>query len=250
MVVRPIKTDRIESGKQTIYEALDKHIESLSEGSILVVTSKIISLCEGRTVPVKESAKESLIRRESDYYMPEGSNRYGFQFTITKNTLIPDSGIDKSNAGGPYVLWPSDPQNTANDIRKYLRGRFKLAKVGVLITDSTCIPLRWGTIGIALAHSGFRPLRNYIGKPDLFGRPFKVSRAGVAGGLAAAAVVVMGEGDEQTPIAILEDLSFVEFQDNDPTRRDINELIVERKDDLYGPFLESVKWKRGGGISR
>ena len=32
------------------------------------------------------------------------------------------------------------------------------------------------------------------------GRPFKMSQANVAAGLAAAAVVVMGEGSEQTPL--------------------------------------------------
>ena len=66
-----------------------------------------------------------------------------------------------------------------------------------------------------LAYSGFRALNDYVGRPDLFGRPFTVSQADVAGGLAAATVLQMGEGAEQTPIAVLTELPFVQFQDRD-----------------------------------
>ena len=245
MVVTPIETSRVVLSQQTIFDVLNESLEKLSEKSILAITSKVISLCEGRAIPMDGVDKEMLVKQEADYYLSSGSSKYGFQFTITGNTLIPSSGIDESNGDGHYILWPANPQKTANDIRRYLRKRFNLKGVGVIITDSTCMPLRWGTIGIALAHSGFRPLNSYVGKPDLFGRAFKVSRAGVASGLAAAAVVAMGEGDEQTPIAALEDLPFVIFQDHNPSTKDINELIVDRKDDLFEPFLESVKWQRG-----
>lgn len=245
MIVRPVKTERIEAGQKTIYEVLDKSLDEVQEKSLVALTSKIISLCENRVVPIGEVDKESLVRQEANYYMPSGSSPYGFQFTITNNTLIPSSGIDESNGNGYYILWPQDPQKTANSIRSYLQKRFQLKAVGVLITDSTCMPLRWGTIGIALAHSGFKPLNDYVGKPDLFGRPFKVSRAGVASGLAAAAVTVMGEGDEQTPVAVIEDLPFIKFQTGNPTTKDIYELIVAREEDLFGPFLDSVEWKKG-----
>lgn len=245
MVITPIKTRRVVPGKQSIFDVLDESLNELSEKSVLAITSKVISLCEGRVIPIDKIDKEELVKQESDHYMPEGTSKYGFQFTITGNTLIPSSGIDESNGNGHYILWPANPQKTANDIRKYLRKKFGVKNLGVIITDSTCMPLRWGTIGIALAHSGFKPLNSYIGKPDLFGRPFKVSRSGVASGLAAAAVVAMGEGNEQTPIAILEDLPFVIFQDHDPTTKDINELIVARKDDLFEPFLGSVEWRKG-----
>lgn len=245
MKVTPIKTERVTVGGGTIFQLLDKHLPGLPEKSVLVVTSKIVSICEGRTVPVEGTDKAKLVRREADYYMPAEKSRYGFEFTITRNTLIPVSGIDESNGNGQYILWPENPQKSANEIRHYLKNRFNLKNIGVIVTDSTCMPLRWGTMGIAIAHSGFKPLNDYIGKNDLFGRPYKVSRAGVASGLAAAAVTVMGEGAEQTPIAMIEDIPFIVFQKHDPTLADINQLLVAREDDLFGPFLESVKWEHG-----
>ncbi len=247
MVITPIKTDKLLAGAQKISEVLDKSLNRFEEGSILAITSKIVSLCENRTVDIEGTDRNNLVRDEADFYMSGEKSRYGFSFTITKNTLIPVSGIDESNGNGKYVLWPLDPQKSANEIRRYLQGRFNVKESGVIITDSTCMPLRWGTIGIALAHSGFKPLNDYVGKPDLFGRPFKVSRAGVASGLAAAAVVTMGEGAEKTPLAVIEDVPFINFQDHNPTPNDIKELLVAPEEDLYGPFFEAVEWKSGKG---
>jgi F420-0:gamma-glutamyl ligase len=96
-----------------------------------------------------------------------------------------------------------------------------------------------------LAYSGFRALNDYIGRPDLFGRPFAVSQADVAGGLAAAAVLQMGEGTEQTPIAILSELPFVHFQERDPTAEELATVIISLAEDLFAPFLTSVQWQQG-----
>jgi F420-0:gamma-glutamyl ligase len=159
--------------------------------------------------------------------------------------LIPTAGIDESNAHDVYVLWPKDAQATANEIRAYLKARFGVTNAGVLITDSTCQPLRRGTTGIYLAHSGFRALHNYIGQPDLFGRPFAVSQASVAGGLAAAAVLAMGEGTEQTPLALLSDLPAVTFVDADPDEAELTELHIQLDEDLFAPFLTAVEWLPG-----
>src|SRR3981081_676973 len=97
-------------------------------------------------------------------------NEYGIIFTVVGNTLMPNAGIDESNAGDVYVLWPREPQATANKVRNYLCERFGLSHIGVVITDSTTRPLRWGVGGVAIAHSGFREINDYRGKDDLFGR--------------------------------------------------------------------------------
>jgi F420-0:gamma-glutamyl ligase len=117
----------------------------------------------------------------------------------------------------------------------------------VIITDSTTAPLRVGVVGIALAHSGFLALHDYIGTPDLFGRPLRMTKANVAEALAAAAVVVMGEGSEQTPLAQLTDLPFVTFQDADPSATELAAMRIAPEDDLYGPLIEAAPWCRGQG---
>jgi putative folate metabolism gamma-glutamate ligase len=249
VVVSPIRTKKLRAGEQTIFEVIGDYIAEFENRSILIITSKIVALCEGRVVPITSpsiSKKEELVKQEADYYLPAAASKYGYHFTITNNTLISLSGIDESNSDGNYVLWPKDVQKTANEIREYLVRKFDFKEVGVLIVDSTCIPLRWGTMGLALAYSGFRALNNYIGQPDLFGRPFQVSQAGIANGLAAAAVVTMGEGTEQTPLAIINDVPFVKFQNRNPTKKELKLFYIDKKDDdLFAPFLNSVKWKKG-----
>ena len=126
-----------------------------------------------------------------------------------------------------------------------MAARFKLKNVGVLITDSTCQPLRRGTVGITLAHSGFLSLHDYIGTPDLFGRPFTVSQANIGGCLASAAVLVMGEGTEQTPFCIMSDMPFVTFQDRNPNQNEIDLQRIPIEEDLFAPFLTNIEWEQG-----
>jgi putative folate metabolism gamma-glutamate ligase len=249
MIVSPVKTAKILPNRLTIFELLDKYLPALEEHNIIAVTSKIVSLCEGRVVSAEKIDKDKLMRAESDYYLPGVISNHGFSFTITQNTLIPMAGIDESNGGGYHVLWPENPQKTANEIRKYLRNKFGLKNLGVVITDSTCMPMRWGVVGIALSYSGFRALNDYTKQKDLFGRPFKVSQAGVASGLAAAAVVAMGEGAEQTPIAIISDLPLVQYQNRDPSQKELELFYLKNKDDdLFAPFLNAVNWQKGRNV--
>ena len=248
MIVTAIKTRKVTPKSCTLFELLDESLTELSEGSVVAITSKVISLCEGRTLPMEGVDKEELIRSEADKYMPVDFGQYGFHFTITRNTLISMGGVDESNGDGNFVLWPSNPQKTANEVRAYLCKRFGLQNVGVIVTDSTCMPpMRRGTVGVLLAHSGFNPIRSEVGKPDIFGRSFKFSVAGVGSGLAATANMIMGEGQEQTPIVVLSDLSFVEFQQRDPSEQELKDMYIGVDEDLYGPFIKSVPWKDGGG---
>ena len=250
MLVTPIKTDLITPMSQTLFELLDKSIQSMSDNTVLAITSKVVSLCEGRVVPLDAADEEDLIKQESDYYLSPELSRYGYHFTITANTLISVAGIDKSNGSGHYILWPSNSQSTANDVREYLKKRFNLHKVGVVITDSASIPFRLGTTGIVIGYSGFKPLKNYIGSPDLFGRPFEVSRANIANGLASIAVTVMGEGTEQTPLVVIENSNFVEFEDKDPTSEELKSLAMTLETDLYEVFYKNAPWQQGGGGRR
>ena len=215
---------------------LDSYLpRKLRDRTIVAITSKVVSLCEGRLVPLSGISKDELIKRESQRYVAQ-SNPYGFTFTVTNDTLVPAAGIDESNAGGGYLLWPADPQATVNAVRKHLRVCFGIKHIGALITDSTCSPLRRGTTGICLAHSGFRAVNDYIGKPDLFGRRFKVSQANVAGGLAATAVLVMGEGRERTPICLIDDPPLVRFQDRNPRRPNWPSAVSAQKRTCSHPF--------------
>lgn len=247
MNIQPIKTNKITPSGPDLFAVLDKAITELGENSIVAITSKIVSICEGRTVPFDKADKEQLIIDESDLYLSKTLSRYGHHFSVVEHTLISSAGIDESNGDSNYILWPKDTQATANQVRQYLADRFGLQNVGVIITDSTCQPLRRGTLGICMAHSGFNALHDYIGQPDLFGKPFKVSMASISSGLAAAAVLTMGEGIEQTPLALITNVGFVEFQQRDPSESELSVLRIPLEEDLFGPFLNnaSIDWQPG-----
>lgn len=249
MKITAIKTHKITQKDKDIFGILDRYLpKRFSEKSIVAVTSKILSIIEGRIVKIGQVSKEKLVAKEAELYLPPQENKYHFSLTIKNNLLIASAGIDESNGNGYYVLWPKDSQKIANDIRLYLVKKLNLKNVGVIITDSKTTPLRWGVTGTAISYSGFLPLNNKIGTPDIFGRKLQATKVNVMDGLAASAVVVMGESNEQTPIAIIEDLPFVQFVDRNPTDNELKELKIAMEDDLYTPLLKSVEWKKGKDI--
>jgi dihydrofolate synthase / folylpolyglutamate synthase len=247
MNIKAIQTCKVTSGSITVMQLLDSYLESFSNGCILAISSKVVALCEGRTVALDGADKMDLISDEAELYLPAETNKYGVSLTIKNNTLIPSAGIDESNSDGNYVLWPKDPQASANSIREYLVRRFGGTNIGVIVTDSTTSPLRWGVTGISIGHSGFAAIHSLIGTPDLYGRLLKVTKVNVVDALASAAVLVMGEGAEQTPLALISDVPFVEFQNRTPTELELAERKIALEDDLYGSLLSAVSWHRGNG---
>jgi F420-0:gamma-glutamyl ligase len=244
MKVTVYKTDKVTAHSHDLFELLDTALPELTDGCVVGVAAKIVSLCEGRIVPIEATDKDELIRQEAQWYLPR-SGTYELAFTITRDLFIPTAGIDESNADGHYILWPRDLQASANAIRTHLMSKHNLAKIGVIITDSTCRPLQWGTTGIALAHSGFKALKDYRGQKDIFGRTMQFQTASMANGLAAAAVTMMGEGAEQTPIALVEDVPFIDFQAANPTEEELAGLRIAREDDMFWPFFKNSPWQKG-----
>lgn len=247
MKITPIKTDKIAPDHNDIFKILDKFLPEIKEGSILAITSKIISICDGRYAKITEADKDGLIESEAQYYLPRQDNPYNVSLTITRNNLVATAGIDESNGNGYYILWPKDPQNSANQIRQYLQKKFKLKNVGVIITDSKTTPFRWGVTAICLGFSGFNPIKDYTGTPDIFGRAFQFEKMSVIDNLSCASSLIMGEGDEQTPLAIIEDAPFIEFRDENPTEEELKDLKISIDNDLYTPILKSIHWKKGKG---
>ncbi len=245
MKIVAVKTRKITDKDTNILDVIDSYIDTLEERSILCITSKIISICEGRIIQTEKADKDELIKQESEYFLEKSENKYGFSLTITQNLLIPTAGIDESNGNGYYILWPKNPQKTANDIREHLTKKYNKKHIGIIITDSKTSPLRWGTTGVAIAHSGFKALNTYIGKSDLFDKTMRVTESNIMDGIAAAAVCVMGEGREQTPLALVTDTENVQFQERNPTEEELDHLKIDIDTDLYSSLLKLAPWKKG-----
>lgn len=242
----PVRTPKVLPNQKSLAQLLNENIKNLEDGSIIAITSKIVSLCEGRAVATDKTDKDELMRGEAELYYPAESNRYRHHFTITRGTILGASGIDESNGDGYYVLLPDDVQSTANTMRQYLKTKFGLKNLGVMITDSASIPLRLGAVGVCLAYSGFEPIKDYRGTPDLFGREFKIERANLAEGLAAAAVLAMGEGDEQTPLCVISGCPLISFRKEDPSAEELSSVFLSLDEDLFAPFINNGQWQKGG----
>jgi putative folate metabolism gamma-glutamate ligase len=244
MRVTAVKTRIVEAGSIDITELLVESLKGVPERSVIAITSKVVSLCEGNALPVSDYNKDDLIEKEADLFIPRSDSKYSVYLTIKNNMLVPTAGIDESNTNGYYVLWPKDPQESANRCWEFVRKHFGIKHVGIIITDSTSNPMRLGVTGRSIASCGFSPVTFKIGHTDLFGRPLGQTRINVADALAASAVLVMGESDEQTPVALIEDLPFAEFSDHVPTAEQLAAWSVEMEDDLYAHFLTRMDWKK------
>jgi coenzyme F420-0:L-glutamate ligase len=234
MIVKPIRTRIFKEG-ENLFDFVCKYLKKIPEESVVVVTSKIIALGEKRTaVPENIKTKEKLILKESEFAIP---TKYVWM-TIKDGMVMASAGIDESNANGKLILLPRNSWKTANYLRKKLKEKYGTKNLGVLVTDSRTLPLRAGVTGVALGYAGFKGIRDYRGSKDIFGRKFKFSRVDVADSLATVAVLAMGEGDEQRPLAIIQQAQ-IEFC-NKTNRK---ELDIDIREDMYRPlFLNLPKY--------
>ncbi len=233
MLVHPIKTRIFKEG-ENLFDFIRVHVKKLPEGSVLVVTSKIVALSEGRVREIKNRReKEEIIKSESDWAL---RTKYTW-LTIKDGAVMSSAGVDESNANGKLILLPKNSYHAAEKLLKFAKKNYRRKNVGVLITDSRLFPLRAGIIGLAVGYAGFKGIKDYRGQPDIFGRKLKMSQSDVADSLATAAVLTMGESNECRPLAVIKNAP-VEF-----TTRKVNknELLMDPREDLYQPLFARVK---------
>lgn len=241
MKVHAIKTRKFLPPKDDLWDLLSA-IKDLKENSVAAVTSKVVSIGEGRCIPIEKFPdKDKLVEMETDKYLPRDATPSSLvMHTIKNNIFIASAGIDESNGAGYYILWPKDAKASSKRIWKFLTKKFKLNNLGVIITDSRLVPFRRGVVGIVLSFFGFKPLRDYRGRKDIFGRELRMETSNLPDSLATAAVLEMGEGAEQSPISIITDIPYIKF-----TNKDSDDFEIPAKEDIFYPLFSSVKWKKG-----
>ena len=231
MKVTAVKTP-IFKEKDNLINFINNQIHSLEEGDIVVVTSKIVALSQGRVGEIKD--KEKLIKQNSQRTIKTP----WALLTLVNGEWCINAGIDESNAKNKIILLPKNPFEIAEQIQKKLKKRFSLKHLGVIITDTKSMPLRVGTIGKPIAYTGFNPLKSYIGKKDLFGRKSRLTQSNIADALTASAVLVMGEGNEQIPIVIIKNAP-IEFT-NKKISKKYNNLAHPPKTDIYARVYKNT----------
>ena len=236
MLVTTIKTHKINPG-ENLQAILDTYLLKLTTNNIIAISSKAVSICENNLVS-KHINKTALVRQEADFCFAAPTHYPDFCLTLKKHRLIPNAGIDASNHK-TYVLLPKKPQLTAKKIWQYLRKQHQLKNLGIIITDSNVTPLRNGVTGIAIGWCGFEPIYNYIGQKDIFGQPMQVTTINLLDSLATMATLAMGEGAEQTPLAIIKNAPKINFLNRPPTQQEEQTTYLEKKYDLFSSAINT-----------
>lgn len=178
----------------------------LADGDIVVVTSKVVSKCEGRIVPAphdpeaRDALRRQLVEAEAVRVLARkaapGSPRIGSDW------CRPPPGVDGSNVGAcELALLPVDPDGSAATLRARLAEQLGV-DVAVLITDTMGRAWRHGQIDVAIGASGLTVLNGYAGAVDRHGNELVVTEVAVADELAAAADLVKGKLTD-VPVAVV-----------------------------------------------
>jgi coenzyme F420-0:L-glutamate ligase/coenzyme F420-1:gamma-L-glutamate ligase len=198
-------------------DALGRAGLTLEDGDVLVVAQKIVSKAEGAVVELaavrpsalasswaeanrKDPAVIEVVLRETkrivrmDRGVIIAETRHGF--------VCANAGVDASNVPAGFVtLLPQDPDASAARLCAAVSARAQ-RRIAVIVSDTFGRPWREGVVNVAIGVSGLRPLEDWRGRTDVFGRSLHSTIIAVADQLAAAAALVMGKASGM-PAAIV-----------------------------------------------
>lgn len=193
----------ISPGADLVEVITDAAGDTLRDGDIVVVTSKIVSKAEGRILRADD--REDAITRETVRLVASRTSPAGHVTRIVENRLgivAAAAGVDASNTPeGTVLLLPEDPDASARAIASGLRLATG-AHVGVLITDTLGRAWREGQTDHAIGAAGVHVFEDLRGTTDAEGRPLVVTLPCVADELAAATDLVKGKA-ARLPVAIV-----------------------------------------------
>ena len=217
----------------------------LEDGDILIIAQKIISKAENRYINL-----DDVIPSQSAIDLGEELNRNPafIQLILNesksiisteKNVIIVEhnlgfihinAGIDRSNIPQDenlVLLLPINPSSSAEIIQSFISKSLNI-NISVVITDSMSRPYRSGVTNFALASANIQSLIDLKGESDIYGNTLKSTEIAIADELAAAAGLLMGQGDELKPVILMKGFSKSSYGINDAL-----DLTVDEKNDLY-----------------
>jgi coenzyme F420-0:L-glutamate ligase/coenzyme F420-1:gamma-L-glutamate ligase len=207
---------------QTLCAALQRAGISLTSRDIVVVAQKAVSKAENRYVELNqvrvspEAERLAAITRKDprlvELVLSESVEvlRSKPEVLIVRHKLgyvMANAGIDRSNVGSAdrVLLLPVDPDGSAARLRADLK-RLLGPEIGIVISDSFGRPWRKGVTNVALGAAGIPALIDRRGETDRNGRRLEVTEVAFADLVASAAGLVMGEGAEGVPAALVKGL--------------------------------------------
>ena len=215
---------------------------------IVVVTQKIVSKAEGRSVRLSQvepspEAVELATRVHKDPRLVEvvlresrGVVAMRPDLLVVENRLgiiCANAGIDRSNVEQTgddvtLVLLPLDPDASARAIRERLES-LAAKTLAVLIIDTLGRPFREGVMGMAIGVAGLAPVLDVRGQTDLYGYVMEHTIINRADEVAAAASMLMGQTSERLPVVIVRGASYR------PGTGSARDILREPGKDMFRP---------------
>jgi coenzyme F420-0:L-glutamate ligase/coenzyme F420-1:gamma-L-glutamate ligase len=231
---------------QLILQALNSENIDLSNGDVIVVSQKVVSKADGLLVDIstiKPSSKSKSISKRArkdprliQLILKDSAQvlRADSRALVVKRKdgfVCLNAGVDKSNVEGRtvYARLPENADMSATNLRIRLE-RTTGKRIGIIVADTYSRPHRAGQVEFAIGVSGIDPIVDYRGSPDIFGYELKYKFVGLADEIAAAAELVMGQGTERTPIALVRGLTRIRTSEGGNLSR---KLLLGRQRDLF-----------------
>ena len=228
-----------------ILQSISDNNISLEDGDIIVIAQKIISKSENRyinlddVIPSQDALDLGEELNRDPAFIQSILDESKAIISTEKNVIIVEhnlgfihinAGIDRSNIPQDknlVLLLPTDPSNSAAIIESFISRSLNI-NISVVITDSMSRPYRSGVTNFALASANMQSLIDLKGETDIYGNTLKSTEIAIADELAAAAGLLMGQGDELKPVILIKGFSKSSYDINDAL-----DLTVDEKNDLY-----------------
>ncbi|MEQ7128830.1 coenzyme F420-0:L-glutamate ligase [Actinopolymorpha sp. B11F2] len=237
VVIRPVLgMPEVEAGAD-LAGLIAAHTVDLRDHDIVVVSSKIVSKAEDRTIAAADGAavdplqvaamRADAIRAETVRVVAE---RGAMRIVETRHGFVmAAAGVDASNvAAGSVLLLPVDPDGSARALRTALSERLGVT-VGVLITDTFGRPWRLGQTDLAIGAAGVRVIDSHRGRHDAHGNELAVTAPAHGDELAGAAELVKGK-IAQVPVAIIRGLAALVTEEDGPG---VRALVRTAEEDMF-----------------
>ena len=231
---------------QLIFEMAKEEGIILADGDLVVISQKIVSKANGLLVDTSlikpgQKAKALAKRTNKDPRVIElilqdatavlRADTQAFVVRRKDGLVCLNAGVDKSNVEGRFIYsrLPPNSDAGADEILTRLE-RLSGKRLAVIIADTYSRPLRVGQVEFAIGVAGIEPIVDYRGLDDMFGYRLRYKYVAIADEAAAAAELVMGQGRERTPVAIIRGLDRMKrSSDRNLSRK----LLLGRRLDLF-----------------
>lgn len=222
-----------------IFSSISK--KKIKDGDIFVISQKIISKQEGRTISLSSVIPSELAVGMASAYQKDPklievilseSKRIirmdnGILIVETNHGFIcANAGVDESNIEKGYAtLLPLDSDKSAEILRKQIVEKTG-KQIAIIICDTFGRAFRMGQTNCAIGISGINSIINYEGTKDNYGKILKVTAIAAADEISSAAELVMGK-TLKTPVAVIRNFK---YHENSGTSK---ELIRQETEDLF-----------------